>query len=406
MRRLLPAITALLAISGWPAFAEDPLEPPDLLRYLRWGPLRVRPTLGVSNLGFDDNVFFSNRDEEKQGDYRITLSPRLEGLLLFGDRAFLVFDEKLDYTLYQEFNDQNFLNQSFTTRITLPLERIGFFVDLGTFRRKDRPNSELDTRLDRQENQVGAGIIVKLGWRTFAEIGRTYSDSSQSDPDISSVGDLLDRVERGNRARVQYRLMGQTRLTLQAAVKKITFDNPDVQRDSRETSLLPGVKFGEGARLSGSVELGVARIDLRDPLKRDFSELVGGGNLAYRLGTDTTLRLEGRREVGYAVFQQNNFFLDRSVSTRVIHFLNRVLGFEVGGQRGKLTFPQAEATGERTDRITQYDLGVRVRLSENALGKRVEYTLRWRRYRRDSNGPFDFLDQNRSTIGMGAVVGF
>ena len=33
------------------------LEPPDLSRYLRWGPLRVRPLIEVRDLGHDDNIF-------------------------------------------------------------------------------------------------------------------------------------------------------------------------------------------------------------------------------------------------------------------------------------------------------------------------------------------------------------
>ena len=407
MKRFFSTLAVLVALPALQIEArEHPLEPPDLDRYVRWGPVRVRPGFGITNLGYDDNVFFASGNQPRQGDYRVTVSPSLDGLVLFGDRAFLTFQEKLAYTFYRKFNEQNFQDQSFTTRTTFPLGRMGFFAELDLARGKYRPSSELDTRLDRRENRVGLGIILELGWRTFAEIERTRTDLEHSDPDIASVDNLLDRVEHGNELRLEYRLAGRTRLTLEAAINKITFDDPTAGRDSREKSLLPGVRFGEGGRLSGSMALGVTRIDLRDPQERDFSGLVGEAQLAYRLGRGTTLQLGGKREVDFAVFQQNNFFLDRSASTRVIHFFGRVLGFEVGGRRGKLTFPESGAVVERVDLITEYDLGIRVRLLENALGKRVEYTLKWQHYRRDSNPPFDNLDQSRSTIGLGVVVGF
>ena len=88
----------LLGLLGLPtvgADAESKLEPPDLGRYLRWGPLRVRPGFQIKNLGYDDNILLDN--EERISDYTVTLAPKGDGLVLFGDRAFLTFQEEADY---------------------------------------------------------------------------------------------------------------------------------------------------------------------------------------------------------------------------------------------------------------------------------------------------------------------
>ena len=91
-------IAAILAAS--PAvFAQSisPLDPPDTERYLKWGPFRVRPGLTIPNLGYDSNVFYrpDGSDLPQVGDYFIALAPRIEGVVLFGHRAFFTFDHPI-----------------------------------------------------------------------------------------------------------------------------------------------------------------------------------------------------------------------------------------------------------------------------------------------------------------------
>ena len=56
-------------------------------------------------------------------------------------------------------------------------------------------------------------------------------------------------------------------------------------------------------------------------------------------------------------------------------FINRIFGVEglIGG--GRLTFPDAIGP-DREDRLIEYELGIRLRLSENSIGRHVEYTLK------------------------------
>src|SRR5262245_40414453 len=109
-RSRFAALLAALALSGspLPAAETDPLAPPDLSQYVRWGPLRARPTLNFSNFGYDDNIFYRTGNEPKQGDYTARISPALKGLLLLGDRAFLTFDERLDFTAYFQFTEESY----------------------------------------------------------------------------------------------------------------------------------------------------------------------------------------------------------------------------------------------------------------------------------------------------------
>jgi hypothetical protein len=408
---ILGILSATLAVPCFPARAQqDPLEPPDLSRYARWGPVWVRPTLVLSNVGHDDNVFYRSGDQDAPGDYTATISPRVEGVVMLGQRAFLTFDERLDWTLYRRYSDQNFANQFGRARLTVPFQAMGLYVEGRLNRLRDRPNAELDTRTRRDEDRLEAGVILRLGWRTDLETGVFRSDWSHRDPDFTdpdfTIGDLLDRRESGARARLRYRLTAQTRLTLDADRREIDFDNPLVSRDSTRSSLMPGVQFGEGARLSGLVKVGRARVDAEDPAQPDFDGTIGEAALAWRLGIGTTVRLNARRDVGFAVYERNAYTLDETYRLGLVHYFNRVFGAEAGGSRGTLRFPGSgdDPGTDRRDDISTSDGGLRFRIYQATDGRRLEYNVRVTRFRRDSTR--DGLDQTRTIVGAGVVVGF
>jgi hypothetical protein len=409
MNRPWIRVALVSALSCAPCLAQQSaLEPPDLGRYLRWGALRVRPGLQISNVGYDDNIFASNTN--KVGDYTATLSPKLDGLVLFGHRAFLTFTEQLGYTIYKDNSDQNYTDQRASARATFPLRRKGFYVE-GLFNRlKERPIDQQDIRADRDENGLGVGLILAPGWRTEIEIGHAFKTWSyfdeDADPDaLVTIGDSLDRREDRNTLEVRYRVLGRTRLTMNAHVDTIEFDNAIASgRDSRGWGVIPGVDFGEGGALSGSVRVGWTEINADSPTQKDFDDVVGRAELAYRPRSRIHLRLDALREPGFTVSSDSIFYLDTTVRLRAVYYLTRILGIESGGSRGKLEFPGASGAFQREDDVNTYEVGLRFRLAENSLGRRIEYSLRFQRYRRDSND--DRQDRSRSAIGLNAVVGF
>ncbi len=111
--RFLPAILLLLSFGGlaYAQHQENKLEPPDLANYRRWGFLRARPGIELSDLGYDSNIFYSNT--QPVSDTTATLSPKLDGLILLGSKAFITLRDQFDYTVYAEHSDQNFWSNAF-----------------------------------------------------------------------------------------------------------------------------------------------------------------------------------------------------------------------------------------------------------------------------------------------------
>ena len=409
-------ICAVLAVlqAGLLCRAESRLEPPDLGRYLRWGALRARPGVELTNLGYDSNILYTSENEVP--DYTATVFAKLDGLLLFGSRGFMTFDPKLGYTAYLENTDQNFPIFRLNARATLPISRYGIFGEMILNRDTERPVDLQDARPDRSESALGLGVILEPGWRTTLEISRRRTRWAYHDPDDTDVGggqniaDILDRDVIRDKVLARYDARGRTTVTLEVEAATINFDSldsrvdPPVSKDSDAWSVLPGIEFGEGGSLTGVAKIGWTRVNAEDPQLADFSGAVGSVKLAYRPVRRATIRLDGKRVPAFSVSNAGIYVLDTEIGLRLIYYFTRIIGLESGASVGQITFPDSQVQLERVDDLVRYDLGVRFRLAETSLGRRVEYRVRWRVYQRTSPVPSQNI--SRGTLGMEAVFGF
>ena len=417
---------ALLAASGEAnAQIRSALEPPDLDRYLRWGPLRVRPSFQIRNVGYDDNILL--RATPRISDYRATLSAGAEGVVLLGNAAFLTFDQRFDYTAYLETSEQNFLNTNTRARMTVPFGGFGFFGEFEITDAQERPVDREDIRPQRRTDRFNVGAIATLGWRTEIELAVGRQDWRFSDTDGTSldpndpnavpfVTENLNRDVDTARLSATYRLKGRAQLTLRYEREDVEFEFPgriigvgDVRRDAVETRILPGIRFGDGGALTGHVELGRSEIEAESPELPDFSGLAADAELLYRPGRRTSFRLVYLRRPGYEISSNNRLLLNETIALRSVRYLNRVFGVELGTSETTIElFPSISGdfagTDGRVDTLLRYDVGLRLRMSENSIGRRIEYAFRVGRYRRESTDPN--FDNSQSTFGIDAIVGF
>jgi len=384
------------------------LTPPDPQRYVRWGPLHVRPGLELSHLGYDDNILSSA--SAPVSDFTATLVPHVDGLIRLGRPAFVTFRERLSYTSHLHHPDQNYWNQRGAARVVVPLRRVGLFADVRADRLKERPIDQEDLRPERAEDERVVGLVLDPGWRGRIEISQGRTRVRYSDPDAVPAGaptiaERLDRHEDTTRAGLRYLVRGRTRATLEGEWQRIDFVAAVASgRDSRAWSLAPGVEFGTDGPLSGSARLGWREIRARDAAVGDFSDLVARARLAYRMGSDARIELELDRQPGFTVEGPSVYYLDTRGDARWLRYLNRLVGVEIGGGLERLSFPGATPGAQREDDLARAELGLRLRLADSGNLRRAEYSLRLRRESRDSTD--DSQDRTRTTVGLGAVLGF
>jgi hypothetical protein len=322
-----------------------------------------------------------------------------------GHHAFLTFDERLEFFAYAKQSGLDYFNQFGSARLTIPFRRFGLYGDIGYYRTRDRPLEAQDARPIRKELPVGAGAILKLGWRTDAEFGLTRDRLSASDEDDLTIGPRNDRVEKGLRMKARYLAFGRTRVLLDTSRRTIRFDDAAVARlrDGSERRALLGLDFGLGGRIFGTVRAGYSNFDLALPAARDFHGMVADVAIGYSFGgSGSRLIVTGQRDVQYSIYESTNLYTQTGGALSLIKYFNRFIGGELGVGRSRLVFlgdPQ-----DRVDGYTTGTLGIRFRISENDLGRRVEYAFRY--VRSIVNSTRDDLDQNRGTIGFGVSFGY
>ena len=181
-------------------------------------------------------------------------------------------------------------------------------------------------------------------------------------------------------------------------------DGDTINRDTTEWRLLGGLRFGEGGPLLGQFSVGWDNIDAVDPLLQDLATVVGQANLAYRLNSRTRFILSGERLPGFALYGANSYYLLSEVGLRAVYYFTRIVGIEAAVHGGILSFPDDPNLLDREDQLRRYELGVRFRMMQNSMGRRVEYSLTVRHYQRTST--LDNFDRTATKIGLNAVLGF
>ena len=267
MRRFLRIVIAsVFAVSGVAVggVADGLPDNEELLRFERWGPLRARPRLGILEMGWDTNIFNAPAGQET-GDYRFTTAPGLEGLVLFGDRAFLRFDSELRYTSYSAYSDLDYFDTENEARLTFPIGRWSVYTGGRYDRVRKTPIDVDDVRPLYVTGSAALGLTVPTGAKGSLELAHAYTDREHEDDDFGVrpevLGLRLDRVETVNRATYRHELGGRSTLLFELSRADIEFDTPSLdgvpgtRRDSRATRFLPGFALDPLGQRAGQIEI-------------------------------------------------------------------------------------------------------------------------------------------------------
>lgn len=403
--RLALGCLALAGLTPAPSASEIPPDP-DLSTegMRRAGPFHLRPFVVLKDFGYDDNVRFDAR--EREGDATLTAGPGLSALILTGDRGGILIHQEHDYVAFRENTDLNHWNTAARARGVLLLKRLSLSLEDRFTSQRERPNTEIDRRLRRDENAVtlaarslGSG---RLGWRAHARHERI--DYASDDADSEAAARRLDRDEDSLSLTGELKIRPKTTFTLEGTVESVEFDDRRERRDSRIVSVLPGFRFDPSASVQGELKIGVARLEAPDRPESDHRGTVGEGRLSARLGSSARLKGTFARELVFSTLAENLFFVGTHWSAAYEQFFSRRLSGEILYGRGLNHYPE-EITGSggtplvRDDRFTTYQASVRYRAN-----RRLAFTAVASRLERDSTD--DALDRERNLYALGSAYDF
>jgi hypothetical protein len=405
-----------MAPAASPAPGDLPLDrqPDPLAGPWKVGPVRLDPFVKIEQFGWDSNVFLSDRGKE-QSDLMMRLSAGIRGQMLFGSRGSLSFEEKPDYVAFAHTSSQSYANNRLSGRADLVAGRLSLATGGQWNTSRDWASSEFDERSRTTTRTAFAG----LAWRTHSRTSVTVTTGrlwlGVSDSDQPDIGALLDRTEARLAERFSWRAAPRTTLFTEHSSLRIAFDDTP-GRDSRVQSWTAGARLEGRGAVTGSVQLGPARLTSDDPRWSGDNALLGEADVAVRAGETWLLLAGGRRALLFAVFENNLFYREDRLNASARKALTPRLALEAGAEwtwlrwpgrdesplvTGSGTIPACAASGLpcselRQDRIVSRFVGVRFKVA-----RRSELTARLSLRRRTSNLPGEDDEQVVFTTGAG-----
>ena len=129
---------------------------------LHLGPLGLSPSLTISNVGIDTNVF--NTPDNQTRDFTIGFLPATAESLPVG-RLLLTGMTGVPLTYFQKAASQRSIGFQQTGRADLNLVHVRPYVTVAYGSTYNRPNDEIDTRVQQVATAQGVGAIVRIGAR-------------------------------------------------------------------------------------------------------------------------------------------------------------------------------------------------------------------------------------------------
>ncbi len=286
---------------------------------LRLGPVALTPTLSVTNLGWDSNVFYQP-DEEAVGDFTTSASPRVLGWMRLG-RARVRGGAHLNLVYFQDHPSQRSVDSDYEGRIDLVLTRVTPYLSATWLSAKQPTGFEVDQRIRRHEKNVTAGVGLEMGPGTNLNLAvrrQRAEFNDQGDFQDPLVTEFDDFTSDGVSATLRHDLTPLTSLVVNVDGHEDRFDDAP-ERDTNSVGIGSGVEFQPFAMISGHAYVGWVRIELINGESPPFSGLTLTADLTYTLLGATRFTLEAQRDVEYSAFRNQEAYLLAGLTASVNH---------------------------------------------------------------------------------------
>ena len=378
------ALTACLFLVTTAAEAQTQMQPPEAIESMpiHAGPVGLRPSLSITNIGTDSNVF--NTAENPQDDFTTTIVPRIVARVRTGRLTFS-YGGASDFVYFKEFKDEQSVNFGSDVRLDANLGHLQPYISTGWVSTKDRLNAELDVRAPRTQRTIMGGTRILVGSRTSLVVNARRFDLDFDEGTEFNGADLAhnlnsrtDSLEAG----VQLALTPLTMLNVTASVQRDRFDSA-AERDANTIRVTPSLQFDPTSLIRGTVLVGYRHFETLDPALPDYDGVIAQVLAGYTLLERTKFDLDLARDVQYSYEDLEPYYLSTGGRLTVTHQLVGPVDVQGFGGRQSLGYRSTLATTEtRTDRVETYGAGAGYRFHSQF---RVGFT--WEHNRRRSDLP-------------------
>lgn len=297
-RHLLAAAIVLGAAASASAQADGP--DPSKVK-VRIGALWVDPTIALTNIGVDKNVFNEPNQAAPKQDFTFTLSPNTALWLRMGP-TWVSGTINEDIVWYQKYASERSGNTSYGVTWKVPLNRLSFSTGAKRTSTRARPGFEIDARAQRGETTYSGTAEVRLLSKTFVGATADYLRTNFDQNAVFLGTNLHDGLNRSNIATglsIRHQLTPLTSLTFGGSRSEDRFEFSPL-RNSTSTSVSGGVRFDPAALLKGGITVGYQNFTPADPSLPGYKGSTGAIDLAYTFAGITKISATGVRNVSYS----------------------------------------------------------------------------------------------------------
>lgn len=324
----------------------------------RLGPVRLLPRIGLTNLGYNNNVIGATSSQPAVGDWTGTISAGLGYLVPVGGSFYLRGEAVPEYTWFKDLAERRAWGGSLAASV-LALPK-AFRLEAGGAWNRGTIfySSEVVTPVvqESQSGRVHLDVPVTSRISVFAvgEVRKTtHPDDSQT---IFSATDRREDVVRGG---VSFQVAEHLRFSAAAERNRARFETQATFRDNTGTGYFGSV-FYDRERFFVNLVLGVRRYEPEDSTFEPFSGTTGGLFVSYFITRRLEAQLVGRRGVSNSVTNQSSYYVETTGGGALSYAIGRKLKVLAFGESGTNEYPLPDvATGtRRQDDLTRYGMAM------------------------------------------------
>jgi hypothetical protein len=373
--RVIPLV-GILVCAASAAGAQTIEDPAETARF-HVGPLRFTPSVALTNIGIDSNVF---NEVDAKSDTTTAVGPAVNFWVKLGPSR---FSGKAagQYLYFKQYDDQRSWNSAGEGRWEVPLARLMPFVAGSYANTRERPGFEIDSRARRRDDSVSVGTELRLTSKTALTLGAKRSRYlfDQNETFLgAALATALNRTADTADVKLRYRLTPLTTFVIQGEGVADRFMFNKI-RDADSAKVMAGFELKPFALISGSAFVGYRRFKALDSDVPDDTGLVASVDATYTVAA-TRLGLKVNRDLNYSFEPTRPYYgltaVDVSVTERVTHAWDIVAR---GGWQS-LDYHQLASVadvGGRVDKGRVYGAGIGYRIGETLrLGIDANYYQR------------------------------
>jgi hypothetical protein len=350
--------------------------------HVRIGALWVDPSISLTNLGIDTNVFNDPPDQSPKQDFTLNVIPAVDLWLGIG-RTWLTGSVRETVTWFQTYSSERSATGAYTLGWKAPLNRLFIDVGLAYARPKDRPGYEIDTRAERQELGYRGSLEIRALSRTFFGVRASRKSIDYAAEDTYNGVNLqqslnLVTTEVGGTIRDQ--LTPLTTLSFVGSHSEDRFEfSPE--RDSNSNTVAASVTFDPSALVRGSATIGYRDFQPLSPGLVSYEGLITSADLTYVWRGITRFEFKALRDVSYSYDVTQPYYLESGFDGSIAQQIYGPLDVIARGGLHHLAYrDQAGAAVEfvgRVDAIKSYGGGLGYHLGNNSrLGFDIDQITR------------------------------